>query len=88
MSWLFNVAAGVGVVVALVALSPHVSHAQAVSDGASARAFVDQYCVACHSDRGYQRGAAPMSLQGLDMGELGAHADCSGNGRCGRFGAG
>ncbi len=75
MSWLFKVAAGVGVVVALVALSPHVSHAQAVSDGASARAFVDQYCIACHSDRGYQRGAAPMSLQGLDMGELGAHAD-------------
>ena len=56
MSWLFKVATGVGVAVALVALLPQVSHAQAVSDGASARAFVNQYCLACHSDRGFERG--------------------------------
>ena len=75
MSWLFKVATGAGVAVALGVLSPHATHAQAVSDGAAARAFVDQYCIACHSDRGYQRGTVPMSLQGLDMDELGVHAD-------------
>ena len=75
MSWLFKVATGAGVAVALGVLSPQATHAQAVSDGAAARAFVDQYCLACHSDRGYQRGTVPMSLQGLDMDELGAHAD-------------
>ena len=74
MSWLFKVTSRVGVA-ALAALSPHVSQAQAVSGEASPRAFVDQYCISCHSDRGYQRGAVPMSLQGVDMGEVGAHAD-------------
>ena len=75
MSWLFKVAGGAGVAAVLAGLSPLVSHAQTVSDGASAGAFVDQYCVACHSDRGFERGAVPMSLQGVDMAELGAHAD-------------
>jgi mono/diheme cytochrome c family protein len=73
MSWLFKVTSGVAV--ALVGLSPQPSHAQVVSGVASPRAFVDQYCVTCHSDRGYQRGAVPMSLQGLDMGEVGADAE-------------
>ena len=75
MSWLFKVTSGAGVAVALGGLSPYVSHAQAVSGVASPRAFVDQYCVTCHSDSGYQRGAVPMSLQGIDMGEVGAHAE-------------
>ena len=58
MSRSFNLAVGVGVAVALGGgLSPHVSHAQAVSAGAaSPRAFLDQYCVMCHSDSQYQRG--------------------------------
>ena len=75
MSWLFKVTGGAGVAAVLAGLSPLVSHAQTVSDGASAGAFVDRYCVACHSDRGFERGAVPMSLQGLDLGEVGAHAD-------------
>ncbi len=75
MSWLFRVAAGTGVAVALGVLAPGASHAQTVADGASARAFVDRYCVACHSDRGFRRGTVPMSLQGLDMAAVGAHAD-------------
>ncbi len=74
MSWLFKATGGTAVAVAL-GVAPHVTHAQAVSDGASARTFVDRYCVACHSDRGYERGAVPMSLQGLDLEEVGAHAD-------------
>ena len=61
--------------VALGAFAPPASHAQAVSDGASARAFVNQYCLACHSDRGFERGTVPISLQGLDTDDLGAHAD-------------
>ena len=75
MSWLFKVTSGTGLAIALGGLSPHVIHAQALSGVASPRAFVDQYCVTCHSDSGYQRGAVPMSLQGLDMGEVGAHAE-------------
>ena len=75
MSWLFKVATGAGVAVALGVLSPQATHAQAVSDGASARAFVNQYCLACHSDRGFERGTVPISLQGLDTDDLGAHAD-------------
>ncbi len=75
MSWLFKVTVGVGVAVALGGLSPHVSHAQAVSGVASQRAFLDQYCVMCHSDGQYQRGLVPMSLQGLDVGEVGSRAE-------------
>ena len=74
MSWL-KATSRAGVAVALGGLLPHVSHAQAPSDVASPRAFVDQYCVTCHSDSGFERGAVPMSLQGLDMGEVGAHAE-------------
>jgi len=75
MSWLFKVATAAVVVVALGALAPAASHAQVVSDEASARAFVNQYCLACHSDRGFERGTVPISLQGLDTDDLGAHAD-------------
>ena len=75
MSWLLKVTSGAAVVVALGSLSPHASHAQAVSNEASPRAFVDRYCVTCHSDSRYERGAVPMSLQGLDLGEVGAHAE-------------
>ncbi len=75
MSWLFKLTGGAGVAAVLAGFSPLVGHAQTVSDRASAGAFVDRYCVACHSDRGFERGAVPMSLQGLDLGDVGAHAD-------------
>ena len=82
ISRLVKLTVGTGVVVALGGgLSPHVSHAQAgsgaqaVSGVASQRAFLDQYCVACHSDSQSRRGLVPMSLQGLDMGDVGSHAE-------------
>ena len=75
MSWLLKVTSGTAAALALGAAAPHASQAQAVSDEASAHAFVQRYCVACHSDRGFERGAVPLSLQGLDMAEVGAHAD-------------
>ena len=34
-----------------------------------------RYCVSCHSDRGFERGAVPVSLQGLDLDDVGAHAE-------------
>ena len=74
MSWRFRLAGGVGVAV-IAALSPPVIQAQVVPGGESPRAFVDRYCVTCHSDSGHQRGAVPISLQGLDMGEVGSHAE-------------
>ena len=78
MSRLFKMAVGV-VTVALggVGLSPPASHAQTVSGVASQRAFLDQYCVRCHSDSQHQRGVVPMSLQGfdLDVEEVGARAE-------------
>jgi mono/diheme cytochrome c family protein len=82
MSRLFRVMLGAGVVIVLGGgLSSHVSHAQAgpgaqaVSGVGSQRAFVDQYCVGCHSDSQSRRGAVPMSLQGLDMADVGSHAE-------------
>ena len=75
MSWLLKVTSGTAAALALGVAAPHASQAQAVSDEASAHAFVQRYCVACHSDRGFERGAVPLSLQGLDMAEVGAHAD-------------
>ena len=78
MSRLFKMAVGV-VTVALGGggLSPPASHAQTVSGVASQRAFLDQYCVRCHSDSQHQRGVVPMSLQGfdLDVEEVGARAE-------------
>ena len=76
MSRLFKVAVGV-VTAALGVLSPQGSHAQAVSGVASQRAFLDQYCVRCHSDSQHERGVVPMSLQGfdLDVQEVGARAE-------------
>ena len=77
MSRLFKVAVGVVTVALGGGLSPQVSHAQAVSGVASQRAFLDQYCVRCHSDSQHQRGVVPMSLQGfdLDVEEVGARAE-------------
>src|SRR5262245_37098614 len=75
MSWLFKTTVGVGVALLLSGLSLRVSHAQAVPGAASPRALLDQYCVACHNDGQHQRGLVPMSLQGVDMGDVGAHAE-------------
>ena len=74
MSWLLKVTSGVGVL-ALGALSPPPVQAQEFANGESPGELVDQYCVGCHSDRQLERGAVPVSLQGLDMGDVGAHAD-------------
>jgi mono/diheme cytochrome c family protein len=76
MSSLFKMTVGVGAAVALGGgLPTHVSHAQAVAAGAPQRVFLDQYCVACHNDSQHQRGLVPMSLQGLDLGEVASRAE-------------
>ena len=76
MSWLFRWTTGVGVAALLGGLAPPSSHAQAIAgEAASPHSFVDRYCVACHSDRGYERGTVPVSLEGLDLADVGAHAD-------------
>ncbi|PYR52789.1 MAG: hypothetical protein DMF89_01295 [Acidobacteria bacterium] len=75
MSWLSKTTMGVGGALLLGGLSLRVGHAQSTPSAASPRAFVEQYCVACHSDGQFQRGLVPMSLQGLDLGEVGAHAE-------------
>src|SRR2546428_12467718 len=60
ISRLVKVTVGVGIAVALGGeLSPHVSHAQVASAVPSPRAFVDQYCVTCHSDSQVQRRVVP-----------------------------
>ena len=79
MSRLFKMAVGV-VTVALGGggLSPPASHAQTVSGVASQRAFLDQYCVRCHSDSQHQRGAwcrCPLQGFDLDVEEVGARAE-------------
>ena len=74
MSRPFTVAAGAGLAAALC-LTPHASHAQSPPGAAPPGAFVQRYCVACHNDRGFERGAVPISLQGLDFEDVGAHAE-------------
>ena len=75
MSWLFKMAGAAVTTVALSVLVPQVGHAQALAGEMSPGAFVERYCVTCHSDSRYERGAVPMSLQGLDLGDIGAHAE-------------
>ncbi|MCY3842180.1 MAG: DUF1592 domain-containing protein [Acidobacteria bacterium] len=67
-------AAGAGLV-AVLWLTPHASHAQSPPGAAPPGDFVQRYCVACHNDRGFERGAVPISLQGLDFEDVGAHAE-------------
>ena len=74
MSRPFTVAAGAGLA-AVLCLTPHASHAQSQPGAAPPGVFVQRYCVACHNDRGFERGAVPISLQGLDFEEVGAHAE-------------
>ena len=56
MSWLSKTTMGVGGALLLGGLSLRVGHAQSTPSAASPRAFVEQYCVACHSDGQFQRG--------------------------------
>jgi hypothetical protein len=42
------------------------------SEATKARALLDQYCVTCHNDRAK---TANLSLQGLDLGAVGEHAE-------------
>ncbi len=74
MSWPFKVAGGAGLAAALC-LTPHASHAQSPPGAAPPGVFVQRYCVACHNDRGFERGAVPISLQGLDFEDVGTHAE-------------
>ena len=40
----------------------------------SVRTMLGRYCLTCHSDRGQAAGLVPVSLQGLDAADPGAHA--------------
>ena len=77
--WLFRVTVGVAVVVVLgVSQFSTTSHAQASSRVESAddfQGFLEQYCLRCHTDRRQQAGAVPVSLEGADVDDVGAHAD-------------
>ena len=65
-----------GVAAVLVASSGGTVVGQApgalVSTATDARAVVDQYCVRCHNDR---RASADVSLEGVDLEQVGAHAE-------------
>ena len=74
MSRPFKAAAGAGLA-AVLWLTPDSSHAQSAPGAAPPGDFVQRYCVACHNDRGFERGAVPISLQGLDFEDVGAHAE-------------
>ena len=39
------------------------------------RSMLDRYCVACHSDSGQAAGRVPISLQTIDVANVGAHAE-------------
>ena len=78
-SWLFRVTVGVAVAVVLGGSQfSTTSHAQASSRVESAddfQGFLEQYCLRCHTDRRQQAGAVPVSLEGADVDDVGAHAD-------------
>ena len=46
----------------------------AQASAASARALLDRYCVTCHNDAQRRRGSIPISLQTVDMADVGANA--------------
>ena len=79
MSGLFKGTIGVGVAVALGgSLFQQTSHAQAESSIETSdefQGFLKQYCDTCHTDRRQQAGAVPISLEGLDVMDVGAHAE-------------
>ena len=77
--WLFGVTVGAAVVVVLGG-GPFstTSHAQAPSGVESAddfQGFLQQYCLRCHTDRRQEAGAVPISLEGADVHDVGAHAE-------------
>ena len=77
--WLFRVTVGAAVVMVLGG-GPYstTSHAQASSGFESAddfQGFLEQYCLRCHTDRRQQAGAVPVSLEGADVDDVGAHAE-------------
>ena len=45
----------------------------AAGSAESVRAMLGRYCLTCHSDRGAAAGLVPVSLQGLDVADVGAH---------------
>ena len=42
-------------------------------DGSPYRALLDQFCVNCHSDRQYESGSVPVSLQSVDVARVGTN---------------
>ena len=42
---------------------------------AAARALLDRYCITCHNDAQRRRGSIPISLQAVDVADVGADAD-------------
>ena len=45
----------------------------AQASAASARALLDRYCVTCHNDARREQGSIPISLQTVDMADVGAN---------------
>ena len=52
----------------------HLTPSQAAND-AKSRAFVNQYCIACHSKRAANPAAAPINLEAASFDDLLGHAD-------------
>ena len=46
-----------------------------VPPAASPQALLDRYCLTCHTETLVERGTVPISLQGLDVSDVGAHAE-------------
>src|SRR5262245_41831334 len=42
---------------------------------ASQRALLDKYCVTCHSEKMRTAGSVPVSFEGTDLSNVGAHAE-------------
>jgi mono/diheme cytochrome c family protein len=45
------------------------------STASSTQTLLDRYCLTCHTDTMVERGTVPISLQGLDLSDVGAHAE-------------
>ena len=76
-SLLFRLALGAAVASG-GSLLPAASHAQPPAEFTSAddfQGFLQQYCLRCHTDRRQQAGAVPISLEGADVDDVGAHAE-------------
>jgi mono/diheme cytochrome c family protein len=80
LRWAIGSAAAVALAAAVLTAGSATVHVQAQAPAASPsnaqrKEVFDRYCVSCHTDAQKTRGAVPVALDMLDIGNVGPHAE-------------